>query len=85
MEKYVKIPSGEIYKISYDGTKIEVNKEKSVPTGAAVKSFDLIGCGYKKTNWFPGISFFINDSIFQLLLNTLSITYCVKIICTPTV
>lgn len=42
MEKYVKIPSGEFYKISYDGTKIEVNKEKSVPTGAAVKSFDLI-------------------------------------------
>ena len=42
MEKYVKIPSGEFYKISYDGTKIEVNKEESVPTGVRVKAFDLI-------------------------------------------
>lgn len=42
MEKYVKIPSGEFYKISYDGAKIEVNKEESVPTGVEVKPFDLI-------------------------------------------
>ena len=42
MEKYVKIPSGEFYKISYDGTKIEVNKEESVPKGVVVKPFDLI-------------------------------------------
>lgn len=42
MEKYVKIPSGEFYKISYDGAKIEVNKVESVPTGDRVKAFDLI-------------------------------------------
>ena len=42
MEKYVKIPSGEFYKISYDGTKIEVNEVESVPTGVRVKAFDLI-------------------------------------------
>ena len=42
MEKYVKIPSGEFYKISYDGTKIEVNEVESVPAGVGVKPFDLI-------------------------------------------
>lgn len=42
MEKYVKIPSGEFYKISYDGTKIEVNEVESVPTRVRVKAFDLI-------------------------------------------
>ena len=42
MEKYVKIPSGKFYKISYDGAKIEVNEVESVPTGVGVKEFDLI-------------------------------------------
>ena len=42
MEKYVKIPSGEFYKISYDGTKIEVNEVESVPTGVELKNLILL-------------------------------------------
>ena len=42
MDKYVKIPSEEFYKISYDGAKIEVNKVESVPTGVRFQKFDLI-------------------------------------------
>ena len=42
MDKYVKIPSGEFYRILYIGTMITVDKVESVQTGVRVKAFDLI-------------------------------------------